>query len=341
MKEYLYNKKSIEELRADLKKENFKRVTYSFYNYVAIDQPDKFRDRLYKLCSKNNVLGRIYIANEGINAQLSIPESNWTIFKNSLSRFKNLKKLQFKKAIEDGNSFLKLIVKVKKEIVAYNVDDNDVDMQVVGKHLSPQDFNEKIDQHNAVVVDMRNYYESEVGRFESAITPNVATSRELLSEVKELIKSHKKDPVLLYCTGGIRCEKASSYLIQNGFEDVYQLSGGIINYAHEVRSKKIKSKFKGKNFVFDARMGERVTSDVIGNCYQCGMRSDDHKDCNNDACNVLFIQCKKCNKEFLGCCSKDCMNFSKLSDDKQKQFRKDPDKVVYKKRYSMRALNSN
>ena len=341
IKEVLYNKKDRVLLKKELKAETFKRITCSFYRYTEISDVQSFRDRLYRDLSKINVFGRVYVAAEGVNAQISCPDHQWGAFRKKLNSYEYLSNVPVKRAVKDGQSFYKLTVKIKDQIVAYDVEAAEYDMGNVGRHLNASKFNQKLEQSNVVAVDMRNYYESEVGRFESAIAPNVATSRELLPEVKDLIKSHKKDPVLLYCTGGIRCEKASSYLIQNGFEDVYQLSGGIINYAHEVRSKKIKSKFKGKNFVFDARMGERVTSDVIGNCYQCGMRSDDHKDCNNDACHVLFIQCKNCEKEFLGCCSKDCMNFSKLSEDERKKFRKDPNKIVYKKRYSMRALNSN
>ena len=248
---------------------------------------------------------------------------------------------QLKVAIEDGKSFYKLTIKEKDEIVAYNISANEYDMSVIGRHLDPEAFNHKMDQKRSVVVDMRNYYESEVGKFSGAITPNVSKSKELLPEVKNLLKGHEKDPVLLYCTGGIRCEKASSYLIHSGFEDVYQLSGGIIKYAHEVKKKNLSSKFKGKNFVFDARMGERITEDIIGACYQCGAQSDNHLDCNNDACHVLFIQCIACKEEYNGCCSTECKNFSELSLDQQRDFRKDPNKIVSKARYSFRTESIN
>ena len=132
----------------------------------------------------------------------------------------------------------------------------------------------------------------------------------------------------MYCTGGIRCEKASSYLIHHGFKNINQLNGGIINYAHHVRKNNLESKFIGKNFVFDARLGERITDDVISNCHQCGETSDNHIDCNNDACHILFIQCSKCMDKYEQCCSIECMEFNRLPLEKQRILRKDPDQVV-------------
>ena len=340
-KEYLYNKKDREELKKELLSEPFNRITSSFYRYITIEDPGSLRDELYKAWSALKVLGRIYISKEGINAQFSIPKHNWDIFIDSIESFNELKQIPMKVAIEDGMSFYKLTIKEKDEIVAYNISANEYDMSVIGRHLDPEAFNHKMDQKRSVVVDMRNYYESEVGKFSGAITPNVSKSKELLPEVKNLLKGHEKDPVLLYCTGGIRCEKASSYLIHSGFEDVYQLSGGIIKYAHEVKKKNLSSKFKGKNFVFDARMGERITEDIIGACYQCGAQSDTHLDCNNDACHVLFIQCVACKEEYNGCCSTECKNFSELSLDQQRDFRKDPNKIVSKARYSFRIESIN
>ena len=184
---------------------------------------------------------------------------------------------------------------------------------------------------------MRNYYESEVGRFENAIIPDVDTSRELLPEVKNLLNGHEKDEILLYCTGGIRCEKASSYLIKSGFSNVNQLKGGIIQYAHDVRTKGLDSKFKGKNFVFDARMGERITNDIVGKCHQCGNPADHHLDCGNEACHILFIQCDKCYKKYDGCCTKECKDFASLPIEEQRILRKDPKKVVSQTRYSSRV----
>ena len=335
-KEILYNKKSREELQAELQSESFKRKTCSFYRYITIEEPGELRDELYRQWSNLNIFGRIYISVEGINAQLSCPVQNWDKLIKNLNSHSILKEMPVKIAIQDGESFYKLTIKVKDEIVAYNVNNDEYNMNKVGHHLSAEEFNEKLDQDNTFVVDMRNYYESEVGRFENAIIPDVDTSRELLPEVKKLLGGHQDDEILLYCTGGIRCEKASSYLIHQGFKHVNQLDGGIIQYALDVKSKGLKSKFIGKNFVFDARMGERVTKDVIGKCHQCEQPADRHLDCGNDACHILFIQCDECYKKYSGCCSKECEAFSELPIEQQRVFRKDPEKVVSNARYSSR-----
>ena len=335
-KEVLYNKKSRELLMAELQAESFERITCSFYRYINIDNPIALRDDLYREWSSLNIFGRIYLAIEGINAQFSCPEQNWDAFKANLSSREILKDMTLKVALQDGESFYKLTIKIKDEIVAYGVREDEYDMSKVGHHLSAEAFNEKLADGNTVVVDMRNYYESEVGRFENSIIPDVDTSRELLPEVKRLLQGHEQDEVLLYCTGGIRCEKASAYLINSGFEKVNQLNGGIIQYAHDVKEEELDSKFIGKNFVFDARMGERVTNDVIGKCHQCGVPADRHLDCGNESCHILFIQCDDCNQQYDGCCSAECQEFAALPVEEQQMLRKDPEKVVSNARYSSR-----
>ena len=336
-KEPLYNKKSRELLLSELQKETFSRITCSFYRYTQIKDPVSFRDVLYREWNELNVFGRIYIAKEGINAQFSCPEHYWDLFKTSLESHEILKAIDLKIAVQDGESFYKLTIKIKDEIVAYGVDDNEYNMNELGNHLSAQEFNEKLNNEHSVVVDMRNYYESEVGRFENAIIPDVDTSRELLPEVKKLLEGHEQDEILLYCTGGIRCEKASAYLINSGFKHVNQLKGGIIQYTHDVRAQGLDSKFIGKNFVFDARMGERVTDDVLSDCHQCGEPADHHLDCGNDACHILFLQCEKCNKKYNGCCSPECQGFASLPIEEQRILRKDPEKTVSRARYSSRV----
>ena len=334
-KEHLYNKKSRELLQSELRQESFDRITCSFYRYTQIKDPVFFRDVLYREWKELNVFGRIYIAKEGINAQFSCPKHYWDLFKTSLESHEVLKSIQLKIAVQDGESFYKLKIKIKDEIVAYGVDEGEYDMSQIGRHLSAEEFNDKLDK-KSTIVDMRNYYESEVGRFENAIVPDVDTSRELLPEVKRLLQGHEQDEVLLYCTGGIRCEKASAYLINSGFEKVSQLKGGIIQYAHDVKQQGLESKFIGKNFVFDARMGERVTNDVLGVCHQCGLPADRHLDCGNDACHILFIQCVACNEKYNGCCSHECQEFASLPIEEQRALRKDPEKVVSSARYSSR-----
>ena len=327
-KKYLYNKVNRKELKLALANEPFERTTASFYKYVDISVPKDLRDELYEVWNKMGVFGRVYIADEGINAQVSIPQANWEIFKKSVLSNDLFRGIIIKKAIQEGSSFYKLKIKVRKELVAYDVPKESYDMRKVGKHLTASDYNLAIESKDSTIVDMRNYYESEIGRFENAIIPDVETSKELLPEVKKLLKGKENEKILLYCTGGIRCEKASSYLIKNGFNDVNQLQGGIIQYAHEIKSNNIESKFRGKNFVFDDRLGERITDDVLSFCHICGDSCDDHTDCKNDACHILFIQCEKCNKLYDGCCSKECQNFAALPIEKQKKLRKDPERII-------------
>ena len=336
IKEVLYNKKDRVLLKKELKAETFRRITCSFYRYIDIADVQSFRDRLYRDLSKINVFGRVYVAKEGVNAQISCPDHEWDTFRKKLNSYEYLSNVPVKRAVKDGQSFYKLTVKIKDQIVAYDVQAAEYDMGNVGRHLNASKFNEKLEESNVVAVDMRNYYESEVGRFENALIPDVDTSRELLPEVKKMLKGHEEDEILLYCTGGIRCEKASAYLIKNGFENVSQLDGGIIQYAHEINNSGLKSKFIGKNFVFDDRMGESITDDIIGSCHQCEKPSDTHIDCGNDACHILFIQCDDCNVDYNGCCSKECMEFASLPIEEQRILRKDPSRVVSKARYSSR-----
>ena len=324
----MYNKKSIIELKKSLKRESFNRITCSFYKYCFIDNPEGLRNKLYSDLIEQDILGRIYVSKEGINAQISIPEHNVEDFKSYIHSIDVFSDIKFKHAVEEGTSFLKLKILVRDEIVAYKVPEESYDMNKTGVHLKPVDFNSSIKEKDAIVVDMRNYYESEVGRFKNAIIPDAHFSKELLPKVAEVLEGKEDKKVHLYCTGGIRCEKASSYLIKKGFKEVYQLEGGIIQYAHDMKENDLKSEFIGKNFVFDDRMGERVTNDIIGKCHQCKTPSDDHKNCKNDACHLLFIQCDKCSEKYNDCCSNACNEFLQLDIETQKKLRKDENKKV-------------
>lgn len=328
----LYNQKSRDLLVKKLEAEDFNRTTCSFYKYVTIVDPITFRDKIYEEFDNLEILGRVYIAEEGINAQISVPDKNWGLFLKLISSIKLLYDVDIKTAINDGISFYKLIVKVKKEIVAYNIPKNKFNMDVVGEHLDTKQFNEAIENSNTTVIDMRNIYESEVGQFISAEIPQVEKSKDLLPEVRRMLKGREHHQVLLYCTGGIRCEKASSFLINEGIKNVKQLQGGIIQYAHDIKKEGLESKFVGKNFVFDARLGERVTEDIISTCHLCGEKSDSHKDCKNDACHILFIQCSKCDEKLNGCCSIECKKIASLPIDEQIKYRKNQ-KYVDKRRY--------
>lgn len=303
----LYNKFNKEELKERLMAEKFKRRTISFYRYFRIEEPLDFRNNLYIKWSELNCLGRIYLAREGINAQMSVPEYNMDQFLAQLDEIEGLQEMPIKYAVEDdGKSFYKLTIKVRPKIVADGLDENAFDVSNVGNHLTAEEFHRLVDQPETLVIDMRNHYESEIGHFKSAICPEADTFREEIEMVVQDYKDQKDQKILLYCTGGIRCEKASAYLKHHGFKDVNQLYGGIIEYAQQIKKLDLESKFLGKNFVFDARLGETINGEVISHCHQCGRKCDTHTNCANNLCHILFIQCEECAKKYDGCCGDEC-----------------------------------
>jgi UPF0176 protein len=306
---FLYNRVNKKELRKKVAAEPFRRITLSFYRYVHIDEPEKLHDKLYAYWQNLKVYGRIYLAHEGINAQLSVPEHFVMDFINHLYKNPLFKDMPVKQAVEDNSkSFFALKIKVKNKIVADGLRENAFDPGNTGQRLDPITFHNMTDEPGNVVVDMRNRYESEVGHFNNAICPDVKTFRESLPKVLKQLEDKKDKNLLLYCTGGIRCEKASAYFKHHGFQHVYQLDGGIIQYAREMERLGMESKFIGKNFVFDERMGERITPDVLGKCYRCEGSSDRQVNCALDSCHTLIIQCEKCAEEMKRCCSEKCFD---------------------------------
>jgi len=331
-KKNLFNKLSKKEAIERLEKENFKRITVSFYKYIIIKDLNAFRDALYNEWSSLLIFGRIYLATEGVNAQMSVPEANWNDFISCLNNSNYLKDIPFKIAVEDdGNSFYKLTIKIRKKIVADGLSKNEYDVTNVGTHMTAKEWNEAIN-NGATVIDMRNHYESEIGKFKGAVCPQVETFKEELPVVKDVLKGKESEKVLLYCTGGIRCEKASAYLKEHGFSDVNQLYGGIIDYVRQINAdSSIENKFIGKNFVFDERRGERISEHIISKCHQCGEACDLHTNCYNVNCNLLFLQCDKCKEKHANCCSNKCVKILKLTDAERKKLRKG---VENKKIYS-------
>jgi len=320
----LYNKLSAKERAELIEKAGKDRLTLSFYQYAKITNPQEFRDQLFIAWNQIDVLGRIYVATEGVNAQLSLPADRFDEFKTHLDSINFLKGIRLNIAIEQDNmSFLKLKVKVRHKIVADGLNDNTFDVTNKGIHVGADAFNELIEDKNTVLVDMRNHYESEIGHFKNAVTPDVDTFRESLDIIEEDLKEHKEDKnLVMYCTGGIRCEKASAYFKHRGFKNVFQLEGGIIEYTRQVKEQGIDNKFIGKNFVFDDRRAEKISDDVIAKCHQCGSPFDTHTNCANDACHLLFIQCDKCKEEMNNCCSTNCKEVHALPYAEQKALRK-------------------
>jgi UPF0176 protein len=330
----LHNRVNKDVLKEKLQQSTEKRTTLSFYKYVQLNNPEEYRNQLYGDFFKLGVFGRIYVANEGINAQISVPDSNFKDFETYVDNSPELSGERLNIAIDDhGKSFFKLKIQVRTKIVADGLNDSTFDVTNRGVHLKAADFNKLACDSNTVIVDMRNHYESEVGHFTDAICPDVDTFRDSLPIVEDILKDKKEKNILMYCTGGIRCEKASAYYKHKGFENVYQLEGGIIEYARQVKNQGLENKFKGKNFVFDERLGERISDEVISVCHQCGDPSDSHTNCKNDGCHLLFIQCEKCAQKNEGCCSDECKETIHLPTEKQTEIRQGLNKgrQVFKK----------
>ena len=304
----LYNTLSAEERAELIDQAGKQRLTLSFYAYAKIENPKQFRDDLFISWNKLDALGRTYVAKEGINAQMSIPAENMEAFRETLEVYEFMQNIRLNVAVEqDDHSFLKLTIKVRDKIVADGLNDETFDVTNIGVHLKAREFNQILDDPNTIVVDFRNHYESEIGHFKGAITPDVETFRESLPIINEQLKEFKEDKnLVMYCTGGIRCEKASAYFKHQGFKNVFQLEGGIINYAKQIKEENIESKFIGKNFVFDHRLGERITDDIVSQCHQCGKPCDNHTNCENEGCHLLFIQCDECKTAMENCCSSEC-----------------------------------
>ena len=319
----LHNRISNEELRARMLAETEPRTTVSFYKYFQLDDPKAFRDALYISLTNLNVFGRIYVAKEGINAQISVPQSQFEAFKTELfTSHPALDQIRLNIALEDdGKSFWVLRLKVRDRIVADGIDDESFDPSKIGEYLKAEQVNAMIDDPDTLFVDMRNHYEYEVGHFDKAIEVPSDTFRDQLPMAVDMLKEDKDKKIVMYCTGGIRCEKASAYMLHKGFKNVYHVEGGIIEYARRAKEQGLPVKFKGKNFVFDERMGERISDDVIAHCHQCGTACDNHTNCKNDGCHLLFIQCPTCAAKFDGCCSEICMTELKLPVEEQRSLR--------------------
>jgi UPF0176 protein len=337
----LHNRISQKELKQRLLEEKFQRRTLSFYRYFPIPDPRAFRDELYLKLAELQVFGRIYLAHEGINAQVSVPIFRIEQFKDYFEGIGPLGGLRLNTALaDDGKSFWVLKIKVREKIVADGISDPEFSMEKKGQYLDAETFNQLAAEPDTLLVDMRNHYEFEVGHFDGAIEIPSDTFREQLPLAVKLLEKKKDKPVIMYCTGGIRCEKASAYLLHRGFKKVFHLEGGIIHYANSVKEKGLENKFRGKNFVFDERLGESISGEIIAHCHQCGKPADTHTNCKNSGCHLLFIQCSACAEAFDGCCSQTCMEIYHLPEEQQKELRKgkiNDQKIFNKSRRKLKA----
>jgi len=333
----LWNKLNKEELEEQLRDIGHEFMTISFYQYAQIANPYLFRDHLFIIWSNLDVVGRTYIASEGINAQIAVPTKNISQFREELYQIEFLNGIRLNFAVDESEAefaFLKLKIKVRDKILADGLNDKTFDVTKKGKHLNAEEFNTLTNDPETLLIDFRNHYESEVGYFEGAILPDVDTFRDSLPKIEEeILKGNETKNIVMYCTGGIRCEKASAWFKHRGFPNVHQLEGGIIKYARDVKEQGIQNKFKGKNFVFDERRGERITEEIVSVCHLCGTPADTHTNCDNSACHLLFIQCDKCKQKLDNCCSIECQEIYHLPLEEQKALRKgiDNSNKIFKK----------
>lgn len=274
-----------------------------YYCYTHIEDPDSFREEHHLFCLENNLLGRVIIAGEGINGTVSGLRDDCERYMRHLKEDLRFKDIDFKVEASEKHGFQKLYVRVKPEIVHSSLKEVNPTIRT-GTHLSPAEFKKLKNAKDVVILDVRSNYEHEVGKFKDAITLDIENFRDFPSKVKDL-ESHKDKKVITYCTGGIKCEKASAYLLEQGFKDVYQLHGGIIKYGIEEGGED----FEGKCYVFDNRIVadiNKVNPKVISLCYVCKKPSDRMVNCANYDCNAHVPMCEKCGWEMEGACSNTC-----------------------------------
>jgi len=274
-----------------------------FYKYTDVKNPKDFANTHLEMCKKLGVLGKVLVAKEGINGSVSGTKAQVEKYKKELKKDKRFSDVQFKEDVGKMRPFAKMSVLVKREIV--RLGKRKTDWRKTGKHISPKEFLDIYKKkEDVIILDARNNYESRVGKFKNAITPDITTFREF-PKVATMLKDKKNKKIVMYCTGGIRCEKASAYLIQKGFKDVSQLDGGIIKFGKQFPD----TVWEGKCFVFDKRLLVPINSKdkPIAKCEICNIGCDLYRNCRNLPCNKLFIMCPDCENKMNGCCSNSCL----------------------------------
>jgi UPF0176 protein len=274
-----------------------------YYHYTPIEDPEAFREEHHLLCLNLNLLGRIIVAAEGLNGTVSGLRSDCEKYMAAVQADPRFHGIDFKVDQADVQAFTKLHVRYKPEIVHSSLR-HVKPHEKTGTHLSPAEFKKLKDQPDVVLLDVRSDYEHMVGRFKNAITLDIENFRDFPQQVEQL--GHLKDKkVITYCTGGVKCEKASAFLLEQGFENVYQLHGGIIKYGIEEGGED----FEGKCYVFDNRLTvdvNKVNPTVISTCYVCGQLSDRMVNCANSTCNIHVPLCEQCGAQMEGTCSESC-----------------------------------
>lgn len=276
-----------------------------YYKYIDIQYPEQVMKWLKKLCADLSLKGRIIIAHEGINGTVGGELKNIELYKTIMQKNPLFADLIFKESEGSADYFPRMRIVVKNEVVHLGLDTATITAKNGGTHLTPQQTHELIasNNNNLVLLDARNSIESRVGTFVGAITPPIETFRELPSYIDNNLEQFKDKDVLMFCTGGIRCERASAYLkSKNIAKNVYQIDGGIHTYTDEFPD----GFFRGKNYVFDGRLTMKINDDILGTCDICSIKYDEYTNCLNATCNKHFICCKKCLADYGNTCSKQC-----------------------------------
>ncbi len=279
-----------------------------YYKYVTIEDPEAFAKEHLAYCKKLGVKGRILVAREGINGTLSGTVEQTDAYISMMRSVPLFRDLVFKIDEHEGHAFHKIFVRPKKELVTFRLEEDVDPNRLTGKHLKPKDFYEKLQREDVIVLDGRNNYEYDIGHFRGAIRPDVESFRDFPEWIRQNLSEYKDRPILTYCTGGIRCEKLSGFLLQEGFKDVSQLEGGIVTYGQDPE---VKGRlYDGKLYVFDERISvpvNRTDEDiVVGRCHHCGKPEDRYINCANDLCHLQHICCEECEEEHNRFCSKEC-----------------------------------
>ncbi len=277
-----------------------------YYKYINIENPQAIEKWQRSLCESLHLTGRIILAHEGINGTVGGTDEACDQYIAAMNNHELFGNIDFKKAQGGAESFPKLKISVKNEIVRLGVDPNLVTVKDTGIHLTPDQTHELLNNRdeNLIILETRNDYEWAVGRFEGAENPNIKSFRELPAYIDENLERYKDKEVLMFCTGGVRCERATAYLVQkNVAKKVYQMEGGIVRYIEKYPN----GHFRGKNYVFDNRITVRANEDILSTCLLCNTKADDYTNCINAFCNKHFTCCAACKEQSNSTCSQECM----------------------------------
>ncbi|KAF9084818.1 hypothetical protein BGX23_010189 [Mortierella sp. AD031] len=353
-------------------------VTLSYYQFRPIPEDDLLKIQYYFLTDLRamDVVGRIYVSAEGINAQISCPKDRVDSFKSYYStHWPIFDKIRFNPAMSEGKAFKKLHVRIRGQLVADGIDNSTFDLYNEPTYLTPEEWHNELTSHKTppILIDMRNHYESSIGHFENAIRPDVTTFRENVDAMLDICKGKEDQEIYMYCTGGIRCTRSGALLKSNGFKSVKMLQGGVTAYGRYIQDQRqkqaaeagagadvknensdettvavggpeaVKSIYKGKNFTFDKRLGEPITDEVLAQCHICGAACDTYSNCSNMACNLLMISCPACQQKHQGTCgSGSCVEMVQELNEKQKKISKDhPGLVGMKARLGVKPFHEH